>query len=143
MIRSTLLAVAFALLAAVSTAETQSAGFTVVANPSVAVTAMETKDVARLFLKQRTRWPDGGRAVPVDQKMTAAVRVQFSEAVLGKSIADVESYWNGQVFAGKDSPPTTLASDDEVLAFVRRTPGAVGYVSAAAATSGVTVIVIQ
>ena len=35
------------------------------------------------------------------------------------------------------------ASDDEVLAFVRATPGAIGYVSAGASTSGVKVITVR
>jgi ABC-type phosphate transport system substrate-binding protein len=114
--------------------------FKVVANPSVAGDTVAKKDLTRIFLKQKTRWPDGQRSVPVDQRTDSKARAAFSEAVLGRSMADVESYWNGQVFAGKDNPPATMTSDEAVLDFVRKTPGAVGYVSANAGTAGVKVL---
>ena len=74
--------------------------------------------------------------------MKNEVRAAFSEGVLNRSLADVESYWNSQVFSGKATPPRTASTDQEVLDFVRSTPGAVGYVSGDASTSGVQVLTI-
>ena len=124
-------------------ARTQQASFQVVANPSLEMSTIGKKDLARIFLKQKKAWPNGAAAVPVDQKLSAAVRTEFSTAILRKGAKAVESYWNGQVFAGKASPPQTMGSDVEVLNFVRTTPGAVGYVSASAPTSGVIVLRID
>lgn len=109
----------------------------IVAHPGVATVGIGKKDLSRIFLKQRTAWPDGSAAVVVDQPAAADVREAFSLEVLGKSVNAVESYWHGQVFAGKANPPTVLASDAEVLEFVRRTPGAVGYVASGTSTPGV------
>ena len=50
------------------------------------------------------------------------------------------SFWQQQIFAGKDVPPDTKASDADVIAFVSATPGAIGYVSAGAAVAGVKVV---
>ncbi len=58
-------------------------------------------------------------------------------------VREVDAYWQGLVFSGKASPPPTVGSDQEVVSFVRSTPGAVGYVSAGADTGGVKVLTIN
>ena len=67
----------------------------------------------------------------------------FSQEILGRSLDMVESHWQAQVFSGRGTPPTGVANDQAVLDFVRRTPGAVGYVSRGASTSGVKVITVS
>ena len=60
------------------------------------------------------------------------MRVAFSTAVIGRSVGAVEQYWQQQLFSGREVPPVTKASDDDLLALVKATPGAIGYVSAGA-----------
>ena len=66
--------------------------------------------------------------------------LDYARDVLEKAgmsrISAVESYWQQQIFAGKEVPPAAKPSDEEVLAYVRSTPGAIGYVSAGASTTG-------
>lgn len=108
--------------------------FVVVVHPSVAGTSIRRSDLAAVFLKKAVRWGAGGNAAPVDQSGTAAVRRAFSEEVLGMSPTAVVQYWQKQMLATSPlRPPVVKASDDEVLAFVAATEGAVGYVSKAAA----------
>jgi ABC-type phosphate transport system substrate-binding protein len=73
----------------------------------------------------------------------SSARAAFSKSVLGRGVAAVESYWQQQIFSGKDVPPPTKASDDEVVAFVKANAGAIGYVSAGASTAGVKVIEVK
>jgi hypothetical protein len=114
--------------------------FKVVANNSVAVHALKRQMLSELFMKRSTTWEGGAAAVPVDN---AAAREEFSRSVHGKAAAAVRSYWNQQIFSGRSLPPLEKASDAEVLAYVRSTAGAVGYVSTAADTSGVKVIAVE
>ena len=132
----------FIAIAVLAPAPTEAADVQVVAHSSVDVTSISKRDLGRIFFKQRTRWANGANAKPIDQKMKTEVREDFSRDVLGRSLADVESYWNSQVFSGKNTPPPTAGNDAEVLDFVRNTPGAVGYVSGAADTSGLQVIAV-
>ena len=69
----------------------------------------------------------------VNQDKASKTREAFTKTVLGKSTAAVESYWQQQIFAGKDVPPAEKASDADVIAFVKSNPGGVGYVSGGAA----------
>jgi ABC-type phosphate transport system substrate-binding protein len=105
--------------------------FVVIVHPSVAGTQVRRGDLAGLFLRKVTRWGDRSPAQPVDQSGASPVRKAFSEAVLGLPVAAVLQYWQKAMFATTPlHPPLVKPSDAEVVDFVSRTTGAVGYVSA-------------
>lgn len=103
-------------------------------NPTLWVTR---EDVSKLMLKKSIRWEDGTEAYPVDLAPGSPVRDAFSELIHGRSTETVVKYWQRQVFSGRTVPPPTVASDQEVVAYVRSHPGGIGYVSAAARLEGV------
>lgn len=108
--------------------------FVVIVHPSVAGTNIRRPDLAAVFLKKAARWGTGSLAVPVDQSGTSPVRKSFSEAVLGMPVAAAVQYWQKQMFEMNPlRPPAVKGSDAEVIAFVAKTEGAVGYVSKATA----------
>jgi ABC-type phosphate transport system substrate-binding protein len=109
--------------------------FVVIVNSSVAGTSVHRTDLAAVFLKKAPRWGDGSAANPVDQSGTSPVRKAFSEAVLQMPVMAVVQYWGRQMasLAGSTKPPTVKASDDEVLVYVGKTSGAVGYVASGTA----------
>jgi hypothetical protein len=107
--------------------------FVVIAHPSVAGVNVRRADLAAVFLRTAARWGSGAPAVPVDQSGTSPVRSAFSQAVLGMPLATAVQYWQKQMFAANPlRPPAVRGSDAEVIAFVEKTVGAVGYVSKAA-----------
>jgi len=107
--------------------------FVVIVHPSVAGSNMRRTDLAAVFLKKAPRWGGGAMAVPVDQSGTSPVRKAFSEAVVRLPVAQVVQYWHKLIFASSPlRPPPVKGSDAEVIAFVAKTSGAVGYVSAGA-----------
>jgi len=109
--------------------------FIVIVNSSVAGTSVHRTDLAAVFLKKAPRWGDGSAANPVDQSGTSPVRKAFSETVLQMPVMAVVQYWGRQMasLAGSTKPPTVKASDDEVLVYVGKTSGAVGYVASGTA----------
>jgi ABC-type phosphate transport system substrate-binding protein len=132
----------FALLLALTT-PLFAAGFRLVANPSVKESTLTKSTASTIFLKKSVKWEDGSAIIVLDQWDRSPVRAAFSTAVHGRSAAAVKSYWNQQVFSGRDVPPVEKTSDDEVIAFVRKTPGAIGYVSAEADVKGLKSIEIR
>jgi ABC-type phosphate transport system substrate-binding protein len=130
-----------AVLASTATVEAQE--FKVIVNSANGTTDLAADVAAKLFLKQSAKFPNGTAAQPVDLGKGSPVRAAFSKAVLGRAVGAVESYWQQQIFSGKDVPPPAKASDDDVVAFVKSNPGAIGYVSAGAATAGVKVVEVK
>jgi ABC-type phosphate transport system substrate-binding protein len=124
---------AMALLLAAAAPSPAADEFVVIVHPSVVGTNVHRADLAAVFLRKAVRWGTGAPAVPVDQSGTSAVRNAFSQAVLGMPVATAVQYWQKQMFGTKPlRPPAVKASDAEVIAFVEKTEGAVGYVSKAA-----------
>lgn len=105
------------------------AAFMVVVHESNATATLPREQIARLFLRKVTRWPDGEAAEPVDLAPTAPARVAFTQQVLGKSVSTVRAYWQQRIFSGVDVPPPEKAGEAEALEFVRTHPAAVAYVS--------------
>lgn len=130
-----ILAVAALLSAAPGRLSAQS--YVVIVNEANEVTGVSASDLSDMFLKKSRRWPNGQDAVPVDLPPNSATREAFSQGVHGKSTNAIKAYWQKMIFSGKAVPPVEKTVDAEVIAYVRATPGAVGYVSAGATLSGV------
>lgn len=130
---------ALALVLGLATAAPAQDGFRVVVNPQNAVAALSKGDVARLFLERGT-WEDGAVVAPVDLLPTSPVRQGFSRDVLGLPVPAAIDRMLDVAKAAGANPPPALASDREVLAYVRLKAGAIGYVSLAADVSGVKVV---
>jgi ABC-type phosphate transport system substrate-binding protein len=67
----------------------------------------------------------------------------FLKELLGKSDSALVTYYRSLVFTGKASMPKTFAADSEVVAYVSKTKGAIGYVAADASTEGVKTLEIK
>ena len=104
-------------------------GFKVVVNAANTTTSISKEQLSRCFMKQTNTWINGDIVLPVDQPAASEVRIDFSAAIHDRDVNAIKSYWQRQIFSGRGVPPPEKASDDEVLAFVRANPGAVGYVS--------------
>lgn len=137
----TLVVAAVATLAGTSSLSAQE--FKIIVNSANPTTELSVDATSKLFLKQSTKFPGGTAAQPVDLAKASAVRAAFSKSVLGRPSSAVETYWQQQIFSGKDVPPPAKASDDDVIVFVKANPGAIGYVSAGASTAGVKVLAVK
>lgn len=103
--------------------------FRVIVNEANPITSVDRKTLADVFLKKVTQWGDGEVIRPVDLRAESAVRAAFTDEVLRRTVIAVKSYWQQLVFSGRDVPPPEVDSDEQVIKFVLRSPGAVGYVS--------------
>lgn len=79
-------------------------------------------------------------AVPVNLPAGHPARQQFLETLLGQDEEQYTAYWLVRRYVGKGAPPKEVAEVDEVLAYVRNTPGAVGYLPLSAVPPGSNVI---
>ena len=115
----------------------------VIVHPDNPVTRLDKKFITNAFLKKRSRWGDDTGIKPVDLEPGSAVRKKFSKDVLGRSVSAVRRYWNQQVFSGRGVPPPELDSEQEVVGYVRKNRGAIGYVSEGADLDGVKIVQVR
>jgi hypothetical protein len=114
----------------------------VIANPGVATSVISVDELKGVFLATKTSLSDGSHVEPVLEK-GGAVHEVFLKTYIGRSEAALETYYRSLVFTGKGSMPKALATDAEVVAYVTKTRGAIGYVGSAVNTNGVKVLEVK
>jgi TonB family protein len=112
----------------------------VIANSSVKADTISAAELRRVFLEEKSSL-DGTHVEPVLEK-DGPVHVAFLQEYLGMSEDDLQAYYRTLVFTGRGAKPKTLGSDAEVVAYVARTRGAIGYVSSVASAEGVKALFI-
>ena len=108
----------------------------IIANPGINDNSIEQRDLQRIYLGKQTLWEDNTSIVPVMLK-SGPLRDEFIEGYVDRSVQRFVTYWRQMVFTGKGVPPKSFASESDLVDFVARTPGSVGYVSSAANLSSV------
>jgi hypothetical protein len=131
-----------ATMVILASADASAGGVKVIANPSVGASSVSADDLKSLFLEEKSSLADGSHAVPVLEKGGAA-HESFLKQYLDKNDSALQIYYRSLVFTGKGSMPKAVGSDAEMVAYVAKTKGAVGYVSADASTEGVKTLEVK
>jgi ABC-type phosphate transport system substrate-binding protein len=98
----------------------------VTANSALTLSADEVRDV---FLGEK-QIANGAKLTPMDN---ASLQPAFLEKVIKTDAAKYSTIWTKKGFRDGLNPPTVKSGDAEMIAAVKSTPGAVGYVSSAPA----------
>lgn len=114
----------------------QEPAFKIVVNSANPIDSLSDAQIAAIFLKLRTRWEDGQAIQPIDLENGSPTRDSFSQAVFHREAEAIEARWMRKLFSGEMVPPIRVKTDQEVLRAVASQPGAIGYVSSDAETSG-------
>ena len=132
----------YLLVAAGACTTAYGADLKIIANSGVAASTISAEELKGIFLATRTSLSDGSRVEPVLEK-TGDTHRAFLKAYMGRTESALETYYRSLVFTGKGLMPKSFASDAEVVAYVAKTKGAIGYVSAGASTGGVKTLEVQ
>jgi len=122
--------IATVLLALLLPQLAHAADVVVISHPGTSITA---GDVSDIFLGEK-QFAGGTKLVPVDN---ASLQDSFLSKYLDMAKSKYSSAWTKKSFRDGLTPPAMKSGDAEVIDFVKRNPGAVGYVSSA--PSGVNV----
>ena len=117
------------------------AGVKIIANPSVKADSISAEELKSVFLEEKSSLTDGSRVEPVLAKGGSA-HDAFVKEYLGRTEASLQTYYRTLVFTGKGSMPKAEASDSDVVAYVARTRGAIGYVGPGTSTEGVKTLAV-
>lgn len=108
----------------------QDNGFKLVINAGNPATAETKATLSKLFLKKVREWGDKQKVTAYDLDEKSDARRAFSDAIHGKSVTAIKSYWQRMIFSGRDVPPDEIASEADLLRRIATERGAIGYVSA-------------
>ena len=107
-------------------------------------TQLKAKEARNIFRAQTTTWPNKNSvsiALPSPQSPLSETAARL---IYGSKPNAVQKFWLSQVFQGRASPPSFFDSDQELIQFVQKTPGAIGVISSSTTVpSNLSVITIQ
>jgi ABC-type phosphate transport system substrate-binding protein len=81
------------------------ADYQVVVHPNNPTDILTKEQLGKMFLKKLVKWDTGLPIVPVDQVPVSPARAAFTKIVHGKPVSAIASYWQQQIFAGREVPP--------------------------------------
>ena len=118
-------------------------GYQVIVHPSNPAASVTRTQLADVYLKKQTAWPDGSDIEPVEPPESSRTRTYFlSDVMNGRSSLALKAFWQKKASSGR-TPPIEKASEVDVVTFVRTTPGAIGYVAPTTAVAGVKVVEVK
>lgn len=93
-----------------------------IAHPGVVLTAVELRDV---YLGEK-QFAGSTKLVPVDN---SSIQDEFLDKAVYVETHKYAALWIRKSFRGGLAPPITKSTDAEVIEYVKKTAGAVGYIS--------------
>jgi ABC-type phosphate transport system substrate-binding protein len=106
------------------------------------VMALQARQVADIFLAEAARYPAGGEAVALDQKLGSAARNEFYGKVAGRTPEQMKAHWTKMMFTGRGQPPREAAGSAAVRRMVAADPALIGYIDRAALNASVRVVLV-
>ena len=112
------------VLLAFALSEAHAQNVVVIGHPSVG--KLNTSTVERIFTGKVIE-VNGTHITAVNLK-AGALRDSFLQRFLNQDDDKYTAYWTVRRFIGKGIPPKELSSTAEVIDYVQKTPGAIGYI---------------
>lgn len=115
----------------------------VVVSAASPISSLSKGQVAKIFLGKSRRFPDGSRAVPLNQSEGNLERDVFYQLVSGKSPAQVKSHWSKLIFTGRGQPPKEATNNDAVKQLLTNNGVNIGYIDRAAVDDSVKIVALK
>jgi ABC-type phosphate transport system substrate-binding protein len=113
----------------------------IVVNQSNPVENCSMEELRKIFMGERSHWPNGRRITVVMLDPALPERKTVLRDIYGMTEKELNSHFIQGVFAGTVLvAPKTMATPAEVRKFVFNVPGAIGYVRAAEVDNSVKVL---
>ncbi len=110
------------------TKDVQAETLYIVAHKHSFITSKDTQNIADFYLIKRTISSSGNKVIPINLPSGDPLRGHFSQAIFNRSPRALGEYWDRMSFRGI-KPPVVQNTEQAVLLFVSRIPGAIGYIS--------------
>lgn len=104
--------------------------------------ALSGEQAADLFLGKSADFPNGARAVPIDQSEGSQVRDAFYLKTSGKAPAQMKAHWARMLFTGRGQPPVESGDNAAIKRLVADNPNLIGYIDRGALDPSVRAVLL-
>lgn len=118
----------------------QAESVVVVVGASSNAPKLNAEQVSAIFLGTVKSFPNGEKAIPVDQTVGSPTYVKFYTQAIGRNESQMKAYWSRMVFTGKGSAPQEVGNAAAVKKLLADNPNLVGYIDASMVDSSIKII---
>ena len=108
-------------------ATTQPTQIVIVVAKENPVDSVNKRDLKRIFLRQKTKWPNGSNITVYERHTKNPIRKEFSQRVLGKKPNELKEYWLNLKLTRAMKAPKVCRSDKLLRRYLERVKGGIGY----------------
>ncbi|MBC3810719.1 MULTISPECIES: type 2 periplasmic-binding domain-containing protein [Undibacterium] len=105
-----------------------SAELAVVANLNSGIDKLSKDEVINIYMGRTRKLPNGLTGMPIDLSNTHHEKMQFYSLLVGKELAEINSYWARLRFSGLGQPPLQVNSMEDAINLVSENKGAIAYI---------------
>ena len=118
------------------------ADLAIIGHPDSETGKLDTQNVRKLFLGERSSFPNGHHATPINHVAGSPDRKQFFSLVLSMPESSHKRHWKRKIARGAGNSPSELGSYDAVLKSIASTPGSIGYIDSSRVNDSVKVLFV-
>jgi len=115
----------------------------VVVNQGNAIESVTLQSLQDIYAGNKVSWSNNYKIFPVTMKSSLEVSQSFFEEALGKSSREMQRAWIRLTLSGAGAPPKVVGTEAEVLLYVAKNEGAIGFVSVDNVNDSVRVLAVQ
>ena len=98
----------------------------VFANLNVADRVLTQPDLQKIYLGKKVKWADK-QGINFTALSSGTCLETFIKEYVKKTPFQFQNYWKKQIFTGKGQPPRGFDNEAELVDYVSRTSGAIGF----------------
>lgn len=86
------------------------------------------RQLLMIFSLKKTQWEDGKSIVVISYGSNNKIHQDFVKDILGINHEVLENIWNIKIYSGQVQPPKIAKTKEEVIEYVKKHKGAIGYI---------------
>ena len=98
------------------------------------VESLTSKEVVQIFRNGRSLWASGEKVIIVLPSNKSDMAESVAKNLYGGSVTAMQKFWLALVFQGRANPPVFLQTEEEIVSYIAKNPGAIGVLPKGNAT---------
>jgi ABC-type phosphate transport system substrate-binding protein len=116
-------------------------GVKIIVNSSVSAVSISADDIKSIYLQEKNSL--GSSSVEPVLLKSGPTHEAFLKRFVSKTNSTLLTFYRSLTFTGKGSMPQAFNSDAEVIAYIAKTKGAIGYISDSSRAEGVKTLEVK
>jgi ABC-type phosphate transport system substrate-binding protein len=92
------------------------------------VKSLSSKEVVQIFRNGRSLWASGEKVIIVLPSNKSDMAESVAKNLYGGSVTAMQKFWIALVFQGRANPPVFLQTEEEIVSYIAKNPGAIGVI---------------